>query len=78
MTPDTAHHIVKVSGDDPVQQAQIGSVLPDSFVVQVRDQYNNPVPGQMVTFEALCEDGRIGNNTLLDRTTDAYGQAFIF
>ena len=78
VTPDTAHHIVKMSGDDPVQQAQIGSVLPDSFVVQVRDKYNNPVPGQVVTFGALCQDGRIGNNTILDRTTDDNGEAFIF
>ncbi|MBN2413560.1 Ig-like domain-containing protein [candidate division KSB1 bacterium] len=78
VTPDTAHHIVKISGDNPIQQAPIGSVLPDSFVIQIRDQYNNPVPAQMVTFEALCQDGRIGNNTILDRTTDDNGEAFVF
>jgi len=78
VTPDTASQIVKISGDTPVQQGQIGSLLPDSLVVQIRDQYNNPIPNQSVSFQVLSATGLIGNKTESDRITDENGNAYVF
>lgn len=78
VTPDTASQIVKISGDSPLQQGQIGTLLPDSLVIQIRDQYNNPIPNQRVTFQVLSQTGLIGNKTEVDRYTDEDGNAYVF
>ncbi len=76
--PDSASQVVKISGDSPVQQAQIGSMLDDSLVVEVRDQYNNPIPEQAVIYNVLSTGGQIGSETELTRFTDENGQAHVF
>ena len=76
--PDTANSIVKISGDSPVQQGTIGTQLTEPLTIQVRDQYNNPVPEQAVIFKVLTGDGRIGSETEVTRFTDESGQTFVY
>ena len=59
-----------VSGDN--QEAVIGEVLANPLVIEVRDQYDNPMAGVMVTF-AVSESG--GSLSTATATTDAKGRA---
>ncbi len=65
--------LVMVSGDG--QQGAGGEVLADPLVVEVRDQYDAPLPGVEVTFAVTQGDGRVGGRfTLESRTTDDRGR----
>ena len=57
-TPDVPANLVKVSGDDPVQSAQVNSQLADLFVVRVVDRYGNGVANVSVQW-STC-DGAAG------------------
>ena len=59
-----------VSGDN--QTGFTGEVLTNSFVVEIHDQYDNPMAGVTVTF-AVSEGG--GSLSTATATTDANGQA---
>jgi hypothetical protein len=63
-----AHAIVALSGDE--QTATVGTALPDSLVVQVTDEFGNPVSGAPVDWSA--ESGSIAPGTV---ETDAEGRA---
>lgn len=67
---DTVPSIVKVSGDN--QNGTAGSVLPNPFVVSVRDANNIPMPGVPVTFSVTSG---AGNVTPTNTITDGSGQA---
>ena len=63
-----------ISGDD--QQGATGSVLATPIVVEVRDQYGNPLPGAQVTFTVTAGEGRLSGRFKLENvTTDASGRA---
>ena len=65
--------LVKVSGDD--QQGTPGSELANPYVVEVRDQYDNPLQGVQVTFSVTAGDGTLGGRFTLEKaTTDADGR----
>jgi Big-like domain-containing protein len=64
----TAHGIAALSGDQ--QSATVGTALPDSLVVQVNDQFGNPVSGAPVEWSA--ESGSITPGTV---ETGADGRA---
>ena len=66
--------LVKISGDD--QQGAPGSALAHPFTVEVRDQYDNPLPGVSVTFSVVSGGGRIsGRFTVEKAITDSAGRA---
>ena len=66
--------LVVVSGD--AQQGASGEPLADPLVVEVRDQYGNPLSGVEITFAVTDGDGRVGGRfTLERRTSDAGGRA---
>lgn len=68
------HRLVKVSGDD--QEGEPGSSLATPLIVEVRDQYDNPLPGAQVTFSVRAGDGRLsGRFSIENVTTDADGRA---
>jgi adhesin/invasin len=54
-TPDAAASAVLFSGDN--QSATVGTAVPVSPSVLVRDQYGNPVPGVTVTFAVTSGGG---------------------
>ncbi len=63
-----------VSGDG--QQGAPGVALPHPLVVEVRDQYGNPLPDAGVTFTVTAGEGRLsGRFTVEHATTDAGGRA---
>jgi hypothetical protein len=63
-TPDVAADLVKVSGDDPIQSAPTGSVLPQLFVVRVVDRHGNGVPN--ITVQWSTCDGVAGDAIVTD------------
>ncbi len=66
--------LVKISGDD--QQGPPGAALPHPLVVEVRDQYDNPVPKAQVTFTVTSGEGRFsGRFTTEHVRADAHGRA---
>ena len=63
-----------VSGDG--QQGQPGEDLAEPFVVEVKDQNEDPLPNVEVTFRVVAHDGRLGGRFTVEKvTTDADGQA---
>ena len=63
-----------VSGDG--QQGAPGAALAQPLVVEVRDQYGNPLPGAAVTFTVTAGEGRLsGRFAVQDATADANGRA---
>ena len=64
------HTLTKVSGVE--QQVPAGSQLSAPFVVEVRDQNNNPLEGTTVTFAVTGGGGTLSSTTA---TTDANGRA---
>ncbi len=76
--PDTVFKIVKLSGDNPIQGGQIGTTLPDSFVIQTRDQYDNYVSEVLVKFLVESEGGLIGSSTQYQIETDFLGKASVY
>ena len=66
--------LLMVSGDD--QQGTSGEPLAGPFVVEVRDQYGNPLPGEQVIFAVTEGDGQLAGRFTLERiTSDANGRA---
>ena len=65
-----ATRLEKISGS--AQTGFTGEPLPNPFVVQVRDQYNDPLEGVTVTFAVTAGDGSLSGTT---STTDQDGQA---
>ena len=69
--------LVKVAGDN--QRGEPGSSLEEPLMVEVRDQYGNPVPDARVTFSVSGGGGRLsGRFSLENVTTDANGRAELF
>ena len=63
-----------ISGDR--RQGTPGAELDEPLVVEVRDQYGDPVPGAVVTFTVMAGDGRLnGRNKLQHTTAGADGRA---
>ena len=68
------YRVVKITGDD--QQGTPGAALPNPFVVEVRDQYDNPLPDAPVTFTMTAGAGKLSDRfTVENTTTDANGRA---
>ncbi|MCY3869947.1 MAG: Ig-like domain-containing protein, partial [Gemmatimonadetes bacterium] len=66
--------LVKISANN--QQGLVNAQLDDSLVVEVRDQYGDPLQGVQVTFTVTAGDGRLsGRFTAENVTTDANGRA---
>ena len=66
--------VVIVSGDN--QRAAPGAVLAEPLVVEVRDQFGNPLPGASVTFTVTAGGGKLsGRFTIEETTTGADGRA---
>ena len=66
--------LVKVSGDD--QEGMSGETLPNSLIVEVRDQDNNPLSDVQVTFTVTSGYGELSEQSTIEyATTDANGQA---
>ena len=59
-----------ISGDD--QRDTIGTALPQSFVVEVRDQYDEPLPDVEVTFSVTGGGGVLSGTSVM---TDVNGRA---
>ena len=68
--------LAKISGDS--QYGVFGVSLPKPFVVEVRDQYNNPFPDAPVIFTVTAGRGKLsGQHKIEQLTTDANGKAAI-
>ena len=68
------HRLVKISGG--YQRGTPGATLPNPLIVEVRDQYGNPLPGAQVTFTVTSGEGKLsGQFTVEQATTDANGHA---
>ena len=66
--------LIKISGDN--QQGTSGAKLANPYVIEVRDQNENPVQGTLVTFTVISGDGQIGERfTVEEVRTDADGRA---
>ena len=65
--------IIKVSGDD--QRGEPGSELAEPYVVEIRDQHGDPLPGAEVIFRVVSGGGGIGGYSVLAVTTDSDGLA---
>ena len=66
--------IMKVSGDD--QLAVPGATLAHPLVVEVRDQFGNPLPDAQVTFTVTTGEGKLsGQFSHEQTTTNANGRA---
>ena len=63
-----------VSGDG--QQGQPGAALTQPLVVEVQDQYGDPLSGATVTFTVTTGEGKLSGRYTVERaTTDASGRA---
>ena len=69
-SPRTATRLAKISGDD--QNGFTGEALANPFVVEVRDQFDDPLAGTAVTFAVTAGSGALSATTAM---TDANGQA---
>ena len=68
--------LVVVSGD--AQEGPAGAQLDDPLVLEVRDQYDKPLPGVLVTFAVTEGDGHFVDRYHLNRRrTDASGRVEI-
>ena len=66
--------LVKIAGDN--QQGTPGMELANPFVVEVRDQHDNPLPDVQVTFTVTKGDGKLRERFTVENTmTDANGRA---
>ncbi len=66
--------LVIISGN--AQQGTPGAALPYPLIVEVQDQYGNPLPGIEVTFAITAGEGKLsGQFTVEHVTTDANGRA---
>ena len=66
--------LVKISGDN--QQGMPGAELVNPLIVEVIDQYGDPLQGAQVAFTVTAGDGKLsGRFTVENTTTDANGRA---
>ena len=66
--------LVKISGDN--QQGTPGMELTNPFVVEVKDQHDNPLSDVQVTFKVTKGDGKLSQRFTVENTmTDANGRA---
>ena len=66
--------IVIITGD--MQQGPPGALLPNPLVVEVKDQYGQPLPDVLVQFGVIEGDARLGGKFYVGNTmTDANGLA---
>ena len=66
--------LVKISGDN--QQGAPGAELADPYIVEVRDQNGDPLPGIRVVFRVISGGGQIsGKYTVKEVTTGRDGRA---
>ena len=72
LPPPEPTNLAIISGDN--QTGLTGEPLTNPFVVEVRDQYGDPMAGVTVTFAVLGDDGVLSTETT---TTDANGRAEI-
>ena len=70
LPPPTPTSLAIVSGDN--QEGVIGELLSNPFIVEVRDQYRDPMEGVTVTFAVIAGDGTLSATTAM---TGANGQA---
>ena len=64
----------KISGDN--QQGPPGAELANPLIVEVKDQYGNPLQGAQVAFTITAGDGKLGGRfTVENTTTNANGRA---
>ena len=70
-TPDTSRRLMIVSGSN--QTTPVSGALPQPLVVQITDRFNNPITGDLVTFN----DSLINGGSVLPTTarTDVTGMA---
>ena len=66
----TLTNLVKIAGDD--QQGLPSAVLAEPFVVEVRDEFDNPVPRAHVTFTVTAGGGTLSDALI---TADENGRA---
>ena len=65
--------LAKISGDN--QEGPISAPLDDPFVLEVRDQNDNPLPGVSITLTVTAGDGKLmGGFTVEEAMTDADGR----
>ncbi len=74
--PDVASQLSKEGGDQ--QTGQVGTTLPQPFVVRVRDRYGNPVPDHPVLFEVVEGGGSFQGWPTAEVTTGNDGVARVF
>ena len=72
LPPPEPTNLAIISGDN--QTGLTGEPLTNPFVVEVRDQYGDPMAGVTVTFAVLGDDGVLSTETTM---TDANGRAEI-
>ena len=71
--PPSVPTLVKISGVN--QQGPTNTPLAQPFVVELRDQYGNLLPGALVTFSVITGEGRLsGQFSVEHTTTDANGR----
>ncbi len=66
LPPPTPTNLSIVSGDD--QKGFIGEPLANPFIVQVHDQYGNPIEDVTVTFSVNETDGMLTDTTVITNT----------
>ena len=69
--PPPAPTTLSIVSDDS-QTGLTGETLADPFVVEVHDQYGDPIEGVTVTFTVVGDDGVLSTETTM---TDANGRA---
>ena len=68
--------LAKISGDN--QQGEAGEPLANPLIVEVRDQYDRPLPGAQVTFTVIAGNGSFSAGfTTQNAATDTDGRARI-
>ncbi len=71
--PSTPHQLIYISGNG--QKGAIHSALPDSFVVSIRDEFDNGVPLHPVQFEMTSQAGSFAGKRTFTAISDANGDA---
>ena len=65
--------VVKISGDN--QQGAINARLAQPFVIELRDEFSNPLAGEPVIFRVTAGEGRLsGRHSTQRAITDANGR----
>ena len=70
--PAPPDSLAEIGGNN--QFGQIGTVLPDSLVVELIDRYGNPIPGAVIHWSATTRSGSPSSSAV---TTDGNGLAAV-